>query len=63
VLAGSGELEDLRWLGVDAALALDIAIPTRGVLNRLQAWMTMSEPERRAQTVVHGLYNRDWVVE
>jgi 8-oxo-dGTP pyrophosphatase MutT (NUDIX family) len=63
VLAGSGELEDLRWLGVDAALALDIAIPTRGVLNRLQAWMAMSEGERRAQTVVHGLYNRDWVIE
>jgi 8-oxo-dGTP pyrophosphatase MutT (NUDIX family) len=62
-LAGSGELEDLRWIGVTAALALDIALPTRGVLERLQAWMAMSEAERRAQTMVHGLYNRDWVLE
>ena len=62
-LAGSGELEDLRWFGVDEALALDIAIPTRGVLQRLQAWMAMTEAERRAQTVVWGLYNRQWVEE
>ena len=62
-LAGSGELEDLRWIGVAEALALDIAIPTRGVLTRLQAWMEMSEDERRAQTAVHGLYNRTWVLE
>jgi 8-oxo-dGTP pyrophosphatase MutT (NUDIX family) len=63
VLAGSGELEDLRWFGVDEALALDIAIPTRGVLERLQGWMAMTEAERRAQTVVYGLYNRQWVEE
>jgi 8-oxo-dGTP pyrophosphatase MutT (NUDIX family) len=62
-LAGSGELEDLRWFGVTEALALDIAIPTRGVLQRLQAWMAMTEEERRAQTVVWGLYNRQWVAE
>ena len=62
-LAGSGELEDLRWIAIEAALALDIALPTRGVMTRLQAWMAMSEPERRAQTVVHGLYNREWVLE
>jgi 8-oxo-dGTP pyrophosphatase MutT (NUDIX family) len=62
-LAGSGELEDLRWIGIDAALALDIALPTRGVMTRLQAWMAMSEADRRAQTMVHGLYNRDWVIE
>ena len=62
-LAGSGELEDLRWFGMDEALALDIAIPTRGVLQRLQGWMAMTEAERRAQTVVYGLYNRQWVEE
>jgi 8-oxo-dGTP pyrophosphatase MutT (NUDIX family) len=62
-LAGSGELEDLRWFGVEEALALDIAIPTRGVLERLRRWMAMTEAERRAQTVVYGLYNRQWVEE
>ena len=62
-LAGSGELEDLRWFGVSEALALDLAVPTRGVLERLTAWMAMSEAERRAQTVVWGLYNRQWVEE
>ena len=62
-LAGSGELEDLRWFGIAEALALDLALPTRGVLERLQGWMTMTEAERRAQTVVYGLYNRQWVEE
>jgi 8-oxo-dGTP pyrophosphatase MutT (NUDIX family) len=62
-LAGSGELENLRWFGVAEALALDIAVPTRGVVQRLQAWMAMTEAERRAQTVVHALYNRQWVEE
>jgi 8-oxo-dGTP pyrophosphatase MutT (NUDIX family) len=63
VLAGSGELEDLRWFAVAEALALDIATPTRGVLQRLQAWMAMTEAERRAQTAVWGFYNRQWVEE
>jgi len=62
-LAGSGELEDLRWFPLTEALALDLALPTRGVLERLQLWMKMSEAERRAQTVVYGLYNRLWVEE
>jgi 8-oxo-dGTP pyrophosphatase MutT (NUDIX family) len=62
-LAGSGELEDLSWFGIAQALALDLALPTRGVLDRLQIWMAMSEAERRAQTVVYGLYNRQWVEE
>jgi 8-oxo-dGTP pyrophosphatase MutT (NUDIX family) len=38
-LAGSGELEDLRWYAIEEALALDLAHATRSVLVQLQRWM------------------------
>jgi len=59
-LAGSGELEDLRWWTMEAALAVDLAGPQRRVLERLELWMAMSEAERRAQTEVAVLFNRGW---
>lgn len=62
-LAGSGELEDLRWYRLDQALALDLAFPTRGVLERLAQWLAMSEGERRGQSDVATLRNRGWVME
>ena len=31
-LTGSGELEDLRYVDMDVALALDLAAPTRFVI-------------------------------
>ncbi len=62
-LAGSGELEDLRWWDLDDLGAVDLAGPQRRVLERLRIWMAMSEEERRAQTMVAVLYNRAWETE
>lgn len=62
-LAGSGELEDLSWYGLRQALALDLALPTRRTLERLQLWLALSPAERRAQTLVPTLRDRSWVME
>ena len=53
-LAGSGELEGLRWYGIEEALALDLALVTREVLGQLQAWRALPPGARaaRAQTAV-----------
>ena len=61
-LGGSGELDDLRWYGVAEAMALDLAVPTRGVLNRLLEWIALSEAERAARSAVPVLINRVWSV-
>lgn len=62
-IAGSGELEALRYYPIEEALALDIAIPTRQVLQRLKPWLEMSAEERlaRRQTPVYD--RRTWSVE
>ncbi len=62
-LAGSGELEGLRWYGVDEALALDLARPTRAVIGLLQEWLALSPAARvaRAQTPVMRM--RKWGME
>jgi 8-oxo-dGTP pyrophosphatase MutT (NUDIX family) len=62
-LAGSGELEDLQWMGVEAALALDLARPTRAVIGLLQAWLAMSPAEREARTQTPVMRNRVWTQE
>ncbi len=62
-LAGSGELEDLRWYGVEEALGLDLAFPTRGVLEQLKLWMAMDAAARRARAHVATLRNRGWELE
>lgn len=62
-LAGSGELEQLRFFPIDEALGLDLALPTRKVIERLQDWLAMT-PETRteeAQTPVFKL--RNWRFE
>ena len=54
-LAGSGELEGLRWYGVDEALGLDLARPTRVVIGLLQDWLALSpvaRAERRMSAVM-----------
>jgi 8-oxo-dGTP pyrophosphatase MutT (NUDIX family) len=60
-LAGSGELEGLSWFGVDAALALDLAFPTRKVLERLQLWLALDEAARQTDTSTPTLRDREWV--
>ena len=62
-LAGSGELEDLRWWGVEEALAMDLAGPQRRVLQRLNVWLGMSAAARAGQTQVATLWWRDWEME
>jgi 8-oxo-dGTP pyrophosphatase MutT (NUDIX family) len=63
-LGGDGELEGLRFYDMHEALALDLALPTRRVLERLRLWLAMDEAERAAQThtpVMHR--DRGWRME
>ena len=62
-LAGSGELEDLRWYALEEALALDLAFPTRGVLEQLKLWMALDEAGRRGRAQIATLRNRGWELE
>jgi len=62
-LAGSGELEDLRFVNIEVALALDLAAPTRFVIERLLEWMAMTEAERNAPRRTAVLTRRDWRLE
>src|ERR1700712_725193 len=45
-LGGDGELDGLRFYGMAEALALELALPTRRVLERLKQWLAMPELER-----------------
>jgi 8-oxo-dGTP pyrophosphatase MutT (NUDIX family) len=49
-LGGDGELENLRFYAMHEALALDLAMPTRRVLERLRLWLDMSDAERAVRT-------------
>ena len=63
-LGGDGELENLRYYPMQEALALDLALPTRRVLERLRLWLDTSEQERATQThtpVMHR--DRGWRME
>jgi len=62
-LAGSGELEDLRWYALEEALALDLAFPTRGVLEQLKLWMALGDESRRSRAHIATLRNRGWELE
>jgi 8-oxo-dGTP pyrophosphatase MutT (NUDIX family) len=59
-LAGSGELEDLRWYGMQKALALDLASPTRMVVEELGAWLLLPEAERGTRSHAPVLRDRIW---
>lgn len=62
-LAGSGELEDLTWYGVDEAQALDLSFPTRKVLEQLCAWLDLSETQRLERRLTPTLRDRAWLQE
>ena len=62
-LGGDGELENLRFYDMHEALALELALPTRCVLERVRVWLAMSEAERREVGMVPVLRNRDWEME
>ena len=63
VLAGDGELDNLRFFDMADALALDLAAPTRRMLEQLRDWLAMSEAERSARTRFPVLKDRDWTME
>ena len=62
-LAGSGELEDLRFVDLEVALALGLAAPTRFVIGRLLEWLAMSEAERTAPRRTGLMTRVDWRLE
>ena len=62
-LAGSGELENLRYYGMHEAMALDLAMPTRMVIERLRIWLAMSPDERLALTHTPILRSHAWRME
>ena len=59
-IAGSGELEDLRFFTIPEALALDLALPTRMVITRLSEWLRMTPDERLAEPRTPVLKRRAW---
>ena len=62
-LGGDGELEDLRFYRLREALAIDLAVPTRRVLEQLRSWLAMTEAERSAMVhtpVLRGHEPRQW---
>ena len=63
VLAGSGELEELRWYPLDEALSLDLAFVTGKVLLQLKEWMALDADARAARAKIPVLRERIWVVE
>jgi 8-oxo-dGTP pyrophosphatase MutT (NUDIX family) len=62
-LAGSGELENLRWYGVAEALALDLSYPTRKVTEQLRDWLSLAPEARAARTATPTLRERNWILE
>ncbi len=59
-LAGSGELEAVRFYPVSEALALDLALVTREVLERLQAWLALPDAQRRTRARLDVFKKRRW---
>ena len=45
------------------ALALDLAAPTRRMLEQLRGWLAMSEAERETRTHFQVLKDRGWKTE
>lgn len=62
-LAGSGELEDLRWYSLSEALALDLAFPTRKVLEQYSVFLALDAQARTARRLTPTLRERYWVME
>jgi 8-oxo-dGTP pyrophosphatase MutT (NUDIX family) len=62
-LAGSGELENLRYYAVAEALALDLADITQMVLENLLTYLALSPAERTARTLTPLFRYRGWTLE
>ena len=63
-LGGDGELDNLRFYGLHEAMALDLALPTRRVMERLVLWLGMTTAQLLAQTHTVVLKrDRGWVTE
>jgi 8-oxo-dGTP pyrophosphatase MutT (NUDIX family) len=63
-LGGDGELEELRFYGMTEALALQLALPTRRVLERLKSWLALPQSERNEQIQTPVLLrDRGWLME
>jgi len=59
-LGGDGELDNLRYYGITEALSLDLAGPTRRMLEQLRTWLTLGEVARDERTHVPVLKDRGW---
>ncbi len=59
-LAGSGELEGLRYYPVAEALELELAFATRAVLQRLLDWLDMPPEARAARRTTPVMEQRIW---
>jgi len=62
-LGGSGELEGVRFYPMSEALALDLALVTREVLERLQRWLALPGPMRRVRPSTDVFKERRWRLE
>jgi 8-oxo-dGTP pyrophosphatase MutT (NUDIX family) len=63
-LGGDGELDGLRFYAMKEAMALDLATPTRRVLERLRLWIGMTDAERESATHTPVLLrDAGWMLE
>ncbi len=62
-LAGSGELEDLRYYAVAEALSLDLADITLEVLGNFRNYLALGPAERAARRLTPLFHYRGWTVE
>ena len=62
-IAGSGELERLRWYGLEEALALAPAFVTQNIIRCLQDWLALSPQARRTRERTPLLAERTWRTE
>jgi 8-oxo-dGTP pyrophosphatase MutT (NUDIX family) len=62
-LAGSGELEGLHFYPMDDALALDLALVTRGVLDKLRGWLKLTPDARAVPRRTPVMFERAWQEE
>lgn len=62
-ISGSGELESVRFYPMAEALAIELALVTREVLERLQGWLALSASLRRDRAKTDVFRERRWRLE
>jgi 8-oxo-dGTP pyrophosphatase MutT (NUDIX family) len=62
-LAGSGELENLRFYEIEAAMSLDVPWVTRKVLEHLVDWLAMTPAARAARDRWPVCRSKVWTTE